>query len=152
MRRKDLREGTAEFKGDGHWSLSEFTTKGSMALRDLGWEDDQFILKKASASADYSVNDDQLKIQRLQGKLLSGTFTGDAQVDNWLHSVPPPQAGKVKKQELSVIGVPNRPAKRSEKTKIAWRAEWGRSSATAGCFGCGSRCRVGCPGAPARRL
>ncbi len=116
-RRKDLREGTAEFKGDGHWALSEFTTKGSMALRDLGWQDDQLILKKVSASADYSVNDDQLKIQRLQGKLLSGTFTGDAQVDNWLHSVPPSQVEKVKKQELPVIGVP-RPAKRAEGSKM----------------------------------
>lgn len=116
-RRKDLREGMAEFKGDGHWSLSEFATTGSMALRDISWQTDQFVLKKTSASADYSLTDDQLKIQKLQGKLLSGTFTGDAQVENWLHSVPLSQAEKGKKEELPEIGVPRPPAKKGGKAK-----------------------------------
>ena len=116
-RRKDVREGTAEFKGDGHWSLSEFTTAGSMALRDIGWQTDQIILKKASASADYSLNQDQLKVQKLQGKLLNGIFTGDALVDNWLHSVPLSQAEKGKKEELPTIGVA-RPVKKGERAKM----------------------------------
>ncbi len=87
-RRNDLREGSAEFKGNGHWSWKEFTTSGAVAMRDLAWQNEQFALKKANASADYSLSDDQIKLSKLQGKLLGGTFTGDAQVDNWLHSVP----------------------------------------------------------------
>ena len=40
----------------------------------------------------YSITDEQIKLSKLQGKLLGGSFTGDAQVDNWLHSIPPPAA------------------------------------------------------------
>src|SRR5208337_5297249 len=96
-RRQDLRDGVAEFKGSGHWWLNEFTTTGALALRDLNWQDQQIALNKASVTTDYSVTDQQIKLSKLQGKLLGGGFTGDAQVDNWLHSVPPPAPGKAKK-------------------------------------------------------
>ena len=48
-RRHDLREGIAEFKGSGHWSLEEFTSSGSLALRDIGWQNDQIVLKRVPA-------------------------------------------------------------------------------------------------------
>jgi len=93
-RRHDLREGVAEFKGSGNWSFEQFATSGALALSDLGWQDEQFAIKKASAATDYSVTDQQFKLSKLQGKIFSGIISGDAQVDNWLHSVPPPTAGK----------------------------------------------------------
>ncbi len=89
-RRHELRDGIVEFKGNGQWSLSEFSTSGAIVLRDLGWQDDQIDVKKASATADYSVTDEQIKLSKLQGKLFGGSFTGDAQVDNWLHGIPLP--------------------------------------------------------------
>ena len=118
FRGHDLRDGTAEFKGNGHWSLKEFTTSGALALRDLGWQDEQVTVKKANASADYSVSDDQIKISKLEGKVLGGTFTGDAEVQNWLHSVPYSPSEKSKKQELPEIGVPRPSAKKGEKIKL----------------------------------
>jgi translocation and assembly module TamB len=97
-RRHDLQEGVAEFKGSGHWSLNEFSGSGALAVRDLSWQGDQFIVKKASGTADYAITDEQVKLSRLQGKLFGGSVSGDAQVDNWLHSVPPPPAGKAAKK------------------------------------------------------
>lgn len=91
-RRRDLREGVVEFKGKGTWSLEQFATSGALALRDLGWQDNQVGLKKANATADYYVSDKEIKLSKLQGKLLEGTFTGDAQIDNWLESAPVPAA------------------------------------------------------------
>jgi translocation and assembly module TamB len=82
-RRHDLREGTVEFQGQGTWSLEGFATSGVLALREFGWQDDEIELNKASATADYSFSDQQIKLMRLQGKLLEGSFTGDLQVDNW---------------------------------------------------------------------
>ena len=41
-RRNELREGVAEFSGSGHWSLEDFTAAGALALRDLGWQNDQW--------------------------------------------------------------------------------------------------------------
>jgi translocation and assembly module TamB len=119
-RRRDLREGTAEFKGSGKWSLSEFSTSGVLALRDAGWQDDQIVLKKASATADYTVTDEQIKLSKLQGKLFGGSFAGDAQVDNWLHGIPPMPPGKVKKgtENLAVITAVRPPAKKGEKVKL----------------------------------
>src|SRR5262249_48668693 len=111
-RRHDLREGIAEFKGNGSWSLDQFATSGVLALRDFGWQDDQVSLEKASASADYSVTDQQFKLSKLQRKLLRGSFTGDAQVDNWLHSIP-------QKDDIAIITAarPKTPLKKGQVPK-----------------------------------
>ena len=114
LRRGDLREGMAEFKGTGRWSLAAFTASGAIELRDLDWRNEQIGLKKASATADYAINDDQIRISKLQGKLLGGSFSGEAQVDNWLHSVPPE---KGKRADLPVIGVLRPVPKKGEKVK-----------------------------------
>jgi translocation and assembly module TamB len=118
-RRRDLREGTAEFEGTGHWSVEQFGSSGSMALRDLEWQNDQIVLKKASATSDYSVTDEQLKMWKLQGRLFGGSFTGEAQVDNWLHSVMP-LAGRTKKgtEDLAVISAARPGAKKVQKAKL----------------------------------
>ncbi len=122
VRQHDLRGGSAAFKGSGQWSLkeSEFTTSGTVSFHDVGWRNDQIALQKASATSDYTVTDDQIKLSKLQGKLLGGSFTGDAQVDNWLHSLPLPAAGKAKKEteNLAVITATRPRIKKGEKTKI----------------------------------
>ena len=116
LRQPELREGVAQASGTGRWSLEEFTTSGALALRDLGWHDDRLVLKKVAATADYAVTDRLIRLSRLQGKLFAGSFSGDAQVDNWLYSIPPPAAGKLKGTEsLAVITAARPPAKKGEK-------------------------------------
>jgi translocation and assembly module TamB len=117
-RRHDLREGAAEFKGSGHWSLNEFATSGTVALRDLGWQNNQIGFKRASAASDYSVTDEQIKLWKLQGRLLGGSFTGDAQIDNWLHSIAPPGKGKKARDDLAVMTAVRPPARKGEKAKL----------------------------------
>jgi translocation and assembly module TamB len=120
-RRHDLREGLAEFKGSGNWSLEDFTTSGAVAVNELGWQDDQIAIKKASATSDYSLTDQQIKLSRLQGKLFGGSFAGDAQVDNWLHSIPPPPPGKMNKrggENMAEIRAARPPGKNGEKVKV----------------------------------
>ncbi len=117
-RRQDLRQGMAQLKGRGHWSMEEFKTAGTFGLRDLGWQDTQFVLKNVAASADYSLTDRQFRLSRLQGKLLSGSFAGDAQVDNWLHSIPLPPPGKGKREDMAVISAARPAAKAAEKAKL----------------------------------
>ena len=120
-RRTELREGVAEFKGSGHFSLNEgeFASAGALTLRDLGWQDDQVVLKKASATTDYSITDEQIKLSKLEGKLLGGSVAGDAQVENWLHSVPL-AASKVKPgaENLPVVTAARPPVKKGEKAKL----------------------------------
>ena len=119
-RRHDLRDGVADFKGSGNWSLEQFTTSGAVAVSELGWQDDQFAIKKVSATSDYLLTDQQIKLSRLQGKLFSGTFTGDAQVDNWLRSIPPPSPGKMTKrggENMAEIRAARPAGKNGEKLK-----------------------------------
>jgi translocation and assembly module TamB len=119
-RRHDLREGVAELKGAGHWTLNDFATSGTVALRELGWQDDQIAIKKASASSDYSITDQQIKLWKLQGRLFGGSFAGDALVDNWLRSIPPLPPGKMKKgtENFPVISAARPKAPKGEKLKL----------------------------------
>ncbi len=83
-RRRDLRAGSVELKGSGDWSLDQFSANGLLTLRDLAWQDDQIAFSKASLNADYSVTDRQLKLPKLQGKVFGGSFTGEAEFNQWL--------------------------------------------------------------------
>jgi translocation and assembly module TamB len=114
MRRQDLRHGAAQFKGSGQWSMDAFTATGSAAVRDLAWQDAQFVLRNAGASADYSLSDKQLTVSKLQGKILGGSFSGDAQVENWLHSTPLPQ----RQDDVAIISAARPRGKPLEKGKI----------------------------------
>ncbi|HEY1677633.1 MAG TPA: translocation/assembly module TamB domain-containing protein [Candidatus Sulfotelmatobacter sp.] len=118
-RRADLRQGTAQLKGSGHWSMEDFKTSGVVAMRDLGWQDDQFVMKDASANADYSLTDQQFKLTKLQGKILGGSFTGDADVENWLHSSPL-SMGTVQRDDVAILSAarPSQKAKEKAKEKI----------------------------------
>lgn len=115
LRLHDLRGGTTQLKGTGRWSLKEFNTLGTLAFRDLDWQGDQIVIKKASATSDFSFTDDQIKLSKLQGKLFGGTFTGDAQVDNWLHSLPPE---KKRKDDVAIITAARPALKKGEKPKL----------------------------------
>ena len=118
-RRTDVREGAADFKGNGRWSADDFTTSGLATVRELGWGNDQIVIKKGNASTNYTITDQQIKLSKLQGNALGGSFTGDAQVDNWLHSLPPAIAAKMKKvgEDVAVISAARPPAKKGEKLK-----------------------------------
>ena len=118
-RRSDLREGSAQFNGRGHWSFNDFTASGQLLLRDLGYQDDQFAVKKVNMGTEYALTDQQIKLSKLQGKVLGGSFTGDAQVDNWLHSVPLPPTGKFKREDIPVISAARPALKKGEKPKTA---------------------------------
>lgn len=113
-RRNDLRRGLAEFKGRGHWTLQEFATSGTMAMRDLGWQDDQLAVKGANFSSDYSLTDQELKLSKLQGKFLGGNVSGDADVENWLYSTPLLATAKNRREDVAIISA-TRPPKASDK-------------------------------------
>ena len=116
-RRNEIREGTAEFKGKGRWSLGDFSTSGSAVLRDVSWENEDFVIRKAGGSGDYSVDDQKIKLTKLQGKLFEGNISGDAQVDNWLRSIPIAVANKNKREEFPEISAVHPLPKRGEKPK-----------------------------------
>ncbi len=83
-RHPELRAGSLALKGDGSWSLTQFDSRGLLTIRDLNWQDDQIALSKAALSTGYAVSDRELTLSKLQGRLLGGTFAGDADINEWL--------------------------------------------------------------------
>jgi translocation and assembly module TamB len=117
-RQTEVRDGAADFKGSGRWSLDEFGSSGAVTLRDVAWQDDRISLKKASGSSDYSVTDQQIRLTKIQGKLFGGSVSGEAQVDNWLHNIPMQVANKMQKgkENMATISAA-RPARKGMKEK-----------------------------------
>jgi len=114
-RRRDLRGGTMEMKGQGTWSLSQFAWTGVVAVRDLAWREENIAFTKGDVSSDYAVDDQQIKLSKLQGKVLGGSFNGDAQVENWLSRVFPSQAANQSKPAEPASA--HRVERKSEKKK-----------------------------------
>ena len=83
-RRRDLRAGFLDLKGEGNWSFDQFAATGLLTLRDLAWQDDQIAFAKAALTTGYSISDQQIKLSKLQGKIFGGNVTGDAELNQWL--------------------------------------------------------------------
>ena len=114
-RRRDLGGGTMEIKGQGTWSWSQFASTGVVAVRDLAWRGENIAFTKGDVSSDYAVDDQQIKLSKLQGKVLGGSFSGDAQVEHWLSRVLAGQARNPSKQAEPAAA--NRVERKSEKKK-----------------------------------
>lgn len=83
-RRPDLRGGQLDLKGRVNWSLDQFSSTGLLALQDLSFQNEEIAFSKASLTTGYAVSNRTLEFSKLQGKILGGSFTGDAEVNAWL--------------------------------------------------------------------
>ena len=114
-RRRDLRAGMLDLKGSGDWSLDQFATNGLLTLRDLVWKDEQVSFSRASLDTGYTVTDQQLQLSKLQGNILGGSFTGDAELNQWLapaHHISPAAR---KTLETAIISAARPPGKSGQK-------------------------------------
>ncbi len=114
-RRRDLRAGVLDLKGSGDWSLDQFATNGLLTVRDLVWKDEQVSFSRASLNTGYTVTDQQLKLSKLQGNILGGSFTGDAEFNQWLASAQHISPAARKTLETAVISAAPPQGKSSRK-------------------------------------
>ncbi len=114
-RRRDLHSGSLELKGSGEWSLDQFTSNGLLTLGDLSWQDERVSFSRASLSTGYSISDQQLKLSRLQGKVFGGSFTGDAELNQWLAPEQHLSPAARKNLETAVISAGPPPGKSGQK-------------------------------------
>jgi translocation and assembly module TamB len=115
-RRRDLRGGLLDFRGRGDWSPDQFSSNGFVTLRDFAWQDDRISLSRASLASGYSVTEQRLELSKLQGKILGGSFTGNAEIDQWLAPAQHLSPAARKKFETAVISAA-RPPNKSEGEK-----------------------------------
>jgi translocation and assembly module TamB len=87
-RRRDLRRGVFAAAGRGRWSLQDFSSQGEIRISELEWRDSSLRVGNASLTAQFSVDPRQLKLERIQSRLLGGSVSGEAEIANW--RTPPP--------------------------------------------------------------
>jgi translocation and assembly module TamB len=114
-RRRDLRSGVLEIKGHGDWSIDQFAANGFLTLSDLTWQSDQIAFSKASLTSDYSVTDQQFNLSKLQGKVFGGSFTGDAELNQWLASAQHLSPAATKTLNTATISAAPPPKKSGQK-------------------------------------
>jgi len=117
LRRGDLHAGLLDLKGEGNYSLDQFASTGLLTLRDLAWQDNQVSFSKAALTSGYSVTDQQLKLSKLQGKIFSGTFTGEAELNQWL--APDQHLSSTVRKNLETATISAAPAPNKSRQTIA---------------------------------
>jgi translocation and assembly module TamB len=97
---REVRKGVLQLEGRGNWSAQDFSADGKFMLKNLGWHDEQLNLQDASLASDFSVNSQQVRLSKMQARLLGGTASGDFELAPWLSAAPePPRSAKEKKSK-----------------------------------------------------
>ena len=99
-RHLEVKAGTLDLRGKGTWFAEGFSSDGKTNLKGLDWHDDQLTLHDANLSSDFSLTNRQLKLTKAQGRLLGGSFTGDAEIDNWLAPQSTPRIAKDRQKKV----------------------------------------------------
>lgn len=146
VREPRVTSGSLEIQGTGTWSPQVFSTEGGFDLRDAGWHDRTFTLKDANAAGRFSIDPRRIKLSHVEGQMLRGTFSSEAEIDEWSkldkHSKSKPLPAqratiKVKAAGVSIaellagLGPRLRPVKDlrlagdlSGTAEIQWRDSW----------------------------
>jgi translocation and assembly module TamB len=84
-----IKRGVLDLNGRGNWaSFDKFAADGKAVLKNFDWHDRQLNLRDANLNTDFSLNERELKLAKLQGRLFDGSVTGDADITSWLPSQP----------------------------------------------------------------
>jgi len=95
VRRPEIRQGILHASGEGSWSSAAFSSSGKLSVKDFDWRDKSIGLRGATLSTDYTFDAQRIAFSQLQAKLLGGEVNGEAEVVNWLNTLPPGKPAKV---------------------------------------------------------
>jgi len=90
--RREVRRGTASFEGKGFWSVRDFSTDGSMQVKDLDWADSRLKLTNGRWASAFSLTSQRLRLSSIRAGLLGGELAGEVDVTNWQSSLEPVRA------------------------------------------------------------
>ncbi len=89
-----LKAGTLAINGDGSWSAASFSSSGKFGVRDLSWQDNTFSGRNVSAAGKFSLDPQKVSISQVEGQLLRGSFTSEAEISGWQLSLKPSKNSK----------------------------------------------------------
>ncbi len=86
VRHPQVRRGALQLKGHGSWSAQDFSSIGKVLMSNFDWKDAPVGVHNASLSAQYALDSKRLTVSQIEGHVLGGSVTGDADVTQWLDS------------------------------------------------------------------
>lgn len=82
-RRPEFRRGMVRLTGHASWSGTNLSSIGKLQIANLDWRDAPVGVHHASLSAQYRLQPDRLLLSQIEGRVLSGLISGDAEISNW---------------------------------------------------------------------
>jgi len=98
----DIPHGLLQLTGRGSWSSETFSADGKWGLVDFDSSGECRKVHASSFDGQFSLTPERLDLRDIDGKLLGGELTGDAQVVNWLNSLLPSSGSKTDPERGSV--------------------------------------------------
>jgi len=102
VRRPEVRRGEVRLTGHGAWSAQDFSSIGKVLVSSLDWRDLPMGLHNATLSAQYSVSPKRLLLTQIQGRVMGGSVSGDADVAQWLNPQTASAVAHTKETERQV--------------------------------------------------
>jgi translocation and assembly module TamB len=107
-RQHELRAGIAEVEGKGSWSLGQFLAQGKFRARQLDWRSQNLSVQNADLSSDFWLTDQQLRLTKIDGRLLGGSAVGDMEISHWLswmtaQAAPASKAKKLAEEQKGLL-------------------------------------------------
>ena len=102
-RQPQLKAGKLSLTGSGSWSGQSFSSSGAFGLRDLFFQDKTLSAKEVSASGGFSIDPQKILLSKVEGKLLRGSFTSDAEISGW--QAPQRRVQNSKEEQRGVVKI-----------------------------------------------
>jgi translocation and assembly module TamB len=105
VRQPEIRRGVLQLTGHGSWSAADFSSIGKAQLSNLDWRNAPVGVHNANLGAQYRLTPDRLLLSQIDGRMLSGSLTGDADVTQWfnLKRAGPVAKGKETVRQTGVV-------------------------------------------------
>jgi translocation and assembly module TamB len=82
-RQPQLKAGKLSLIGSGSWSRENFSSLGTFSLRDLAFQNPSVSAREVAASGKFSIDPQKIVLSKVEGKLLHGSFTSEAEISGW---------------------------------------------------------------------
>ena len=114
LRNPELRGGNAAVQGHASYQAGVYQTNGHAAASEVALAMPSGIVRHASIAGDYSVSNERTILSNLSGHVLGGTFSGSAEVVQWVEAtmraphrrpIPPPASQQRGVAHLQLQGI-----------------------------------------------
>jgi translocation and assembly module TamB len=92
VRAYKLRGGGANLSGSGTFGADNLVTSGKLSLRGVTYDEPGLEIRDANAAAEFSLDRERILLTKIEGRMLGGSVTGEAEVKHYAPALEVPAA------------------------------------------------------------